>query len=257
MAVGVLAAVGALSLHSFLDFNLRMPSNALAFACLLGLAASPRTGESTSGRPVPALLALAFVLVSAAAGWRAWGAWQVASVETVTDPNRRIAGFDRVLPGHPYDASARRLRAAAWRDIAWQPPRWLPGRLGRAEADLRAALVWRPRWGALWTDLGWSLHLQGRQDAAAEAFRQAVALEPTHVALGQARADFLARTGDVPQALAELRRVRGVTAHFSLAEATRTATTWTRDRSMVLHLTDGSAAERQIVDDVLRTAAPR
>jgi O-antigen ligase len=257
MAVGALAAVGALSLHSFLDFNLRMPSNALVFVSLLGLAASPRTGSSKGGRGVPAVLALVFVLVSAAAAWRAWGAWQVAAVATVTDANRRIAGLDRVLPGHPYDASSRRLRALAWRDIAWQPPRWLPSRLARAEADLHAALVWRPRWGALWTDLGWTLHLQGRQDAAAEAFRRAVDLEPTHVGLGLSRADFLARTGDLPQAVAEVRRLRGVTRYFSLGEATRIVARWTRDPSMALRLTDGSPSERQAVDEVLRALPPR
>jgi O-antigen ligase len=251
IAVGALAAVGTLCLHSALDFNLRIPSNALTFACLLGLAGAPRTPPPAQGRRAPAALAALFALLAAASGWRARGATEVAAGEAQVDSNRQVATLDRVVPRHPYEASARRMRGQAWRELAWQPPRWIASRLARSEADFRGSLAWRPRWGATWVDLGWTLHLMGRQDAAEEAFRRAVALEPTHLALGQSRAEFFARLGRVSEALDELRRLRGVSHVFSLAEAARHAIRWTRDPVLLVRLTDGSPEERQAIAEIL------
>jgi O-antigen ligase len=253
MAVGALAAVATLLFHSFLDFNLRIPANALVFASLLGLAGSPRGETPAQGRGAPAVLSVVFLLGLAAAGWRAWGAWELSRAEGLVDVNRRVAALDRVLAAHPYEAEARRLRALGWQDLAWQPPRWVPGRLARAEADLRGALDWRPRWGLAWTDLGWVLHFQGRQPEAAEAFRRGVALEPTHLGVGAAYAEFLARSGDVPGAIAEVRRLRGVTPYFPLAQALQLGTHWTRDPALLSGLTDGSPEERRQIQESLGT----
>ena len=103
-----------------------------------------------------------------------------------------------------------RARAHAWRDLAYRPPGWNAARLARAEADLRRALDLRPRWGEAWADLGWVRAFQGDAAGARAAMQAAVDLDPTHVDVGIAAAELLARQGDVDGAIERLRRLRGV-----------------------------------------------
>jgi predicted Zn-dependent protease len=127
----------------------------------------------------------------------------------------------------------------------------VPARLARAEQDLKTSIVWRPRWGIAWTDLGWALHLQGRQAEAADAFARAVTLEPTHLAVGASHAEFLARRGDLGGAIAELRRLRGVTPYYPLGQALVPALRFTRDPAVLDGLTDGSPEERRQVREAV------
>lgn len=82
LSLGALAALLALGAHSLVDFNLRLPANALVAAALLGLVAAPRESAPSPGSRWPgALLAVAFGLLALAAGWRAAGAWALTRVE--------------------------------------------------------------------------------------------------------------------------------------------------------------------------------
>src|SRR6185436_18357198 len=61
MAIGAIAGAIALVLHSFLDFNLRVPSNALLFVVLLGLASAPHQ-DAPLPRPIKRARLLAVAL---------------------------------------------------------------------------------------------------------------------------------------------------------------------------------------------------
>jgi O-antigen ligase len=195
IVVGALAAVAALAVHSVLDFNLRLPANALVFATLLGVAASPREERPAIlvGRLAPAAAALTLAALAATAAWRAWGAHELKQALAQPAGDRRVAALDHVVRRHPYLAEAWRVRGLAWRERGW-------GRAGAgaalawAEADLSRALELRPRWGEAWADLAWTHFGRGNIRAAREAFDRAVALDPTHLALDRSRADFLVRT---------------------------------------------------------------
>jgi hypothetical protein len=50
MALGCLGSIAAILLHSFTDFNLYIPANALVFSLILGLAAS-MSAVANSGAP--------------------------------------------------------------------------------------------------------------------------------------------------------------------------------------------------------------
>ena len=235
-----LAAAGGgatLLVHSLLDFNLRLPANALVFAALAGLAASPRTqGRTLGGRWLAGALALACVVFALGCAWRAVGARAGEQALGVRDPLRQQALLDRTLAAHPYAAELYRARAHVWRDLAYRPPGWNVTRLARAKADLQRALELRPRWGEAWADLGWVRAFQGDATGARAAMQAAVDLDPTHVDVGIAAADLLARQGDLEGAIERLRRLRGVHPGWTDAEARALATRWTRDPARLARL---------------------
>jgi tetratricopeptide (TPR) repeat protein len=241
LALAAASAAATLLVHSLLDFNLRLPANALVFAALAGLAASPRTltREIASRWAAPALAAL-LVVLAVASGWRAAGARRGEQALAMRDPVRRLARLDRALASHPYAADMLRARAQGWRDLAYRPPGWNPARLGRAEADLRRALGLRPRWGEAWADLGWVRSFQGNAAGARQAMQTAVDLDPTHVDVGIAAADLLARQGNVDGAIERLRRLRGVHPGWTDDRARAVALRWTRDPALLARLVAGS-----------------
>jgi tetratricopeptide (TPR) repeat protein len=179
--------------HSLVDFNLRLPANALAFVTLLGLAGSSREERAgvLPGRLAPALAAALLVALAVASAWRALGARDLRrALEEAGD--RRLAALDRALDRHPYLPEAWRFRGVAWRDRAWARADH-GGALEWAEADLARALELRPQWGEAWADLAWTRFARGDAAGAADAFEMAAVLDPTHAGIGRARADFVAR----------------------------------------------------------------
>jgi O-antigen ligase len=197
IAAGALAAAAGLAVHSLIDFNLRLPANALVLATLLGLAASPRDERApvVSGRAAPALLAVVFVGLAVVAGWRGFGAHALAVATAEPAGDRRLAALDRVLHRHPYLAEAWQLRGVGWRTRGWGRPDG-GASLAWAEHDLTVALGLRPQWAEVWAELGWARLGLGNAVGAQEAFERATELDPTHAGLARARAEFLARTHD-------------------------------------------------------------
>ena len=192
IVVGALSAVAALAVHSLVDFNLRLPANALAGATLLGVAGSPRDERPAllRGRLAPALASLILLVLAGAAAWRAQGAQGLKRALAQPAGDRRMAALDGVLKVHPYLPEGWRLRGIGWRDRGWGGAETY---LLWAESDLKRALWLRPRWGEAWGDLGWTRLALGDVEGARSAFNQATQLDPTHVGLRRARADFLAR----------------------------------------------------------------
>ena len=195
IAVGALAGAAGLAVHSLIDFNLRLPANALVFATLLGVAGSSRDERAAvlPGRLAPAGTAVILAALAAAAAWRAIGARDLGRALDEPRGDRRLAALDRVIERHPYLAEAWRLRGAGSRDRAWgrrdggTPLDW-------AEADLTRALDLRPQWAEAWADLAWARFAQGDAAGAREAFARAEMFDPTHAGIGRSRADFVGRT---------------------------------------------------------------
>jgi cytochrome c-type biogenesis protein CcmH/NrfG len=176
------------------DFNLRLPANALVFATLLGLAGSSREERAAvlPGRLAPATAAVVLASLAAASSWRAVGARDLGRAVEHARGDRRLAALDSVVERHPYLTEAWRLRGVAWRDRGWA--RADATALGWAEADLARALDLRPQWGEAWADLAWTRFANGDAAGAREAFARAERFDPTHAGIGRSRADFVART---------------------------------------------------------------
>lgn len=234
LAMGALAAAGALLVHSLVDFNLRLPANALVFASLLSLASAPREElPALGGRKTSFTVCILAMGLALAATWRAAGAVQLDRALAGSDASARIAALDNVLADHPYLSDAFRARGLAWRDWLPAAPEPALGRLMRAERDLRRALESRPRWGEAWADLGWVHHARGNNEAAFQSLARAAALDPTHLGIGQVRAEFFARTAGAPAAVEELRRLRGANPLWPAAHAVALARRWTTDPALL------------------------
>lgn len=199
IVVGALAAVAALAAHSVVDFNLRLPANALVFATLLGVAGSRRDERPAilRGWLAPSLAAVILLVLAGAAAWRATGALGLGRALAEPAGDRRLAALDRIVEVHPYLAEGWRLRGVEGRDRGWGRPEGATS-LMWAEADLDCALRLRPFWGEAWADLAWVRLARGDIDGAHGAMDRAEALDPTHVGVRRARAEFLARTPDGP-----------------------------------------------------------
>jgi O-antigen ligase len=181
LAVGALAGVVALLAHSLVDFNLRIPSNALAFAILLGLASSPRTDPPRLGRRWPAgILAALLAVAAGTSAWRSLGALELERALARTAPQLRMTRLDRALARHSRLAEAWRARA----DTRWEVVRGggagTEGRLAAVESDLRRALALRPAWGEAWADLAILRIARGDRLGSREALDRALRLDPTH-----------------------------------------------------------------------------
>jgi O-antigen ligase len=234
LALAAAAAAATLLVHSLLDFNLRLPANALVFAALAGLAAAPRTEPARLGGPrLAKAVALGFALLAAGCAWRAAGAIAEERALAERDPLVRLARLDRALAAHPYSTPMLRARAQVWRDLAHRPPGWNAPRLTRAEADLRRALALRPRWAEARADLGWVRSFRGDAPGARAEMEAAARLDPTHLDVALSLADLRARQGDVDGAIAALQALRGAHPGWSGARARATASRWTTDPSQL------------------------
>jgi cytochrome c-type biogenesis protein CcmH/NrfG len=162
LATGGLSGLAALAVHSALDFNLRIPSNAALAAVLAATAASviSTRPQPVSPRVAWAAAALALLLL-AALYW---------------------------LPAAPDAAARQRVREAA---LAASPDA-LALRLERAEAGLRHALARRPGNAEAWLQLAAVRSAAGDATSAAALARYAMTLDPQRPDL-RARAEALLR----------------------------------------------------------------
>jgi O-antigen ligase len=157
IGLGAIAGLAALAVHSAVDFDLRIPSNA-ALAAVLASAAAGTVGLRSRplGRPVAAALALA------AAGL--------------------VAGV-LALPVEPWLAAREEARLAA---TAAPASRAL--RLERAEAACVALLRRRPAHAESWLMLAGIRAARGDRASGAALARHAVVLDPQRLDLREAAA---------------------------------------------------------------------
>lgn len=154
--LGAVAALAALAVHSLVDFNLRIPSNA-ALAALVAAAAAAAAG--TRARPLSRPLAAGLAALALA-----------------------LAAATARPPERPWLLARTELQGAASAGLEAQ--RGL--RLGRAEAALGRALARRPADAESWLLLAFTHHALGRADTAAAFARHALWLDPERPGLREA-----------------------------------------------------------------------
>jgi tetratricopeptide (TPR) repeat protein len=232
LATGAAAACAALMTHSFLDFNLRIPANALVFGSLMGLASSPREEPARlrhfAALPVIGLLSLATL----ASVVRAQGAWSLEKAREVVDTTLRLKALDATITQHPYLAEAFRERGSGWLALA-DSPALEGGRLERALRDFSKAVRLRPAWADAWTDRAWVAFRLGETQVAARDFDRAVQLDPTNLRAGITRADFRARVFGASAGIDDLLRLRRENPGWNGAQALFQAQAWTVEPALL------------------------
>jgi len=188
---GLGLGLAAFCLHLMLEFHLRVPSTALAFALCLGFARSDRPrGEAPEPGPRwPALLpafalTCAFVLM-ALPRLRAEALRETAS-RAFRHPETRGLGFTSLEESCE---TPLRIAVALWPSQAkahaelsavlaarWTPV--TPGLAREAESEARAALALSELPWESWARLGVALDLQGRWVEAGSCFSEALARAP-------------------------------------------------------------------------------
>ena len=153
---GALAALAALAVHSLVDFNLRIPSNA-ALAALVAAAAAAAAGT----RPRPLSRPLAAGLCAGALA---------------------LAAATARLPERPGLLARAELQAAGSASM----PALRRLRLERAEATLERGLRRRPADAESWLMLAFTHQALGRPDTAAAFARHALLLDPERPGLREA-----------------------------------------------------------------------
>ena len=225
LTLGAGSALVALGVHSVLDFNLHIPSNALVAASLLGLLLS-NLPKGPPARPwVRRASAAALAIGAAAALWRAEGAW--ALDRATAQPG--LQALDRVLSRHPYLAEAHRARAQAATALARSANSLAPARLRTASRDLESALRLRPLWAEAWGDLAWVRLVQGDRNGARVALENAVRTDPTALGLGLSLADLRFHLQGPEAAVADLVRLRRANSSWPEQAALEHARRWTSE----------------------------
>jgi hypothetical protein len=227
LRAGAVSACATMLFHSLFDFGFRIPANALAFAVLLGIAtAAGKPLEGGRARGSAALVVL-LTLAAAACAYRSLGAAGERAALGRATPESRLDALDSLVDAHPYLDRARRQRGLSWMALAYSHGSYDPTRLGRARADLEVVVALRPQWGEAWADLAWVKYYAGQGKEALGDMRRARELDPTHMGVGIAYAQVLAWSGDVPAAMSEVARLRGINPGWSRASARELAASWT------------------------------
>jgi O-antigen ligase len=191
LAAGALAAAVALAVHSLVDFNLRVPATALAFAACLAVASAERPGLPGSPPVARAAIAAGLAALGLAAGTAGVAAAERARAGRLSDPLARVSALTRALAWNPLAVGIRRDRARALVQAASGPLR--DARLDRAAEDYRLVLEGRPRWAEAWYERAWVELARGDPDSARRAAVRAGELDPTSLPLAAARNALLAR----------------------------------------------------------------
>ena len=152
IVTGALAGMVALTVHGLVDFNLRIPSNAVMFVCLAVLAAAPLGSMQ----------------------WLRLGGWAfVAALVAV------LVLYARGSEGWPL---LREARASALK-ATQADPRTAPLRVSLAERRSREYLEVRPADPEGWLLAAWTIAARGRPAEAAAVARYATTLDPQSKAL--------------------------------------------------------------------------
>jgi hypothetical protein len=148
IVTGALAGMAALTVHGLVDFNLRIPSNAMMFLCLLAFACVP-LGCAARSSPLRWVLAAGLAAV------------MLASVRQ-DEPSSILR-----------DAHEQAIRAY----VADQPAA-RPLRLRRADRRIREYVERRPADPEGWLGAAWVSAANGRPDVGAALARYAATLDP-------------------------------------------------------------------------------
>lgn len=219
---GAAAAAVALSVHGFVDFNFRIPSNALLFAVLLGVIAPAGAKLSCEGRRLFRHSA-AIVLVGLALAGAVWTlrlGWSdelnrrvnplLARPEEFTALIQALGKSRSAVPANPdtsyllgrlYNEEAYRSRdEARYREL----------RLEQAGEAFRESLRRAPARGRTWFELGWTEANLGRDPEADRLFSLALALEPHWANLRANYALYLVSRGRIEDALVQIEAARAL-----------------------------------------------
>jgi O-antigen ligase len=233
LRAGALSACVTMLFHSLFDFGFRIPSNALAFAVLLGLASAGRSQPGPGGLWISRATLGVIGLAAAGCAYHSVGSAGENEAASRTTPESRLDLLQGLVDAHPYLHQARRQRGLAWLALAYSHGNYDSSRLERARADLRAVVAGRPQWGEALADLGWIEYYAGRMSEARELLSTASRVDPTHLGVGLGYAQALAWSGDTPGALREVGRLRIANPSWARASAVAVASFWTQDPYML------------------------
>ncbi len=213
---GAFAAAVALIVHGLVDFNFRIPSNALLFAVLLGMAAprgperslalSPLWRMATAALSLALAAALAVYLLRVGASERLNQRVNplLTEPEQFTDLIQDLVRSRDLVPGNPrswfllgrlYNEEAYRSRdAVRYREL----------RLQQARAAFRESLERAPARGRFWFELAWTEAALDNDPVANRLFSLALDREPHWANLRANYALFLVSRGRVDDALTQL-----------------------------------------------------
>jgi hypothetical protein len=217
---GAAAAVVALAIHGLVDFNFRIPSNALLFAALLGVTA-PAGATIDWGHRRRLARAAAVALAGLTFASAAWTMRLGLSDEL----NRRVNPL--LARPEEFDALIQELGVSRARVPANPDTSYLLGRLYNEEAyrsrdemhyrglrleqareAFHESLRRGPARGRTWFELGWTEANLGQDALADGIFARALALEPHWANLRANYALYLVSRGRIEEALAQIEAAR-------------------------------------------------
>lgn len=216
-AVGAVAAAAAIFVHSFGDFNLHVPANALWLVTLMGLTVAQPVGDRARPaplkRPVRLLGGGALMVLVAWGGWvgatLSLGNWCAAKADAANQQSEwdnalawgaRALRFDARNPDpHAWMGDAYRMQSA----LAYDPQN--PSERRRlaelAVAAYRRSLALNPFQSDVMLRLAAAYELAGDNDAAARAYDDALAVDPNNAFTWLRIGMFYRRRGDIPRAV--------------------------------------------------------
>lgn len=238
-AVGSVIGVTAILAHSWFDFNLHVPANALLWMTMLGCTVAMEDGEGRYPR-VELAPRLKYALASALVLAVAVGAWLLVPTalaarhvfvgtdyKEVLDWNRALAHFQRAIEldpknPEPYAKSGDiyRVQAEFRRDPARQTERLDLAR--KAIEYYRQSLRQNPRQPQILLRVADAQEEAGEMEAAQQAYDRALALDPNSALVYQRLGFFYRRLGDLKRAEAALQKSQKLwpdsTAHLNLID---------------------------------------
>jgi O-antigen ligase len=228
---GVFAAAVALVVHGLIDFNFRIPSNALLFALVLGMAA-PRGGEhrlelASHWRNAAAGLSLVLSVGLAVPTLRGGASEQLGQEvnplltrpEEFTSVIQGLVQSRDTVPGNPLSSF---LLGRLYNEEAYRSRdrvRYRELRLEQARAAFAESVRLAPARGRFWFELAWTEATLENDEVADRLFFLALEREPHWANLRANYALFLASRGRLDEALSQLEMGRNLQPGLSPEDA--------------------------------------
>ncbi len=212
-AVGSGVAVAMMLVHSWLDFNLHIPANALLLVTIMGMTMGIEVkGESSVRVPINLpyrivssvlLMTLAFATV-----------WYGAPIVLANRFNSIGVDAREVLR---WEEAITHFRRAASHDAQFAEPHMWMGDIFSRQADFRRgaareeairqaidsfrqSLARNPRQAEVWLRLAYAYELADNRDDALKAHKEAIELDPNNSFVWLRLGMFYRRIGDIPRA---------------------------------------------------------